>query len=195
MKISSDYRKVVAFHGHSCPGLAIGYRAAKYALAQMGRDQDEEIFAVVENNSCSVDAVQALCSCTFGKGNLLFLDRGKQVFTFFDRKNGKAFRVYVGQPSLPEQDIRLQAKLSGLKNPSRAQKLAMRRLREKRIRAILTAPDRDILKISAPRVKLQPTANIYPSINCSKCGERTMSARMVRRGGKPLCLECSRKKA
>ena len=31
-----DWRKVVEFHGHVCPGLATGYRLAKAALAALG---------------------------------------------------------------------------------------------------------------------------------------------------------------
>jgi formylmethanofuran dehydrogenase subunit E len=27
-----SYEEAVAFHGHACPGLALGYRAAEYAL-------------------------------------------------------------------------------------------------------------------------------------------------------------------
>lgn len=120
----------------------MGYRAAEYALKQFGRDKDEEIFAVVENDSCSVDAVQALCSCTFGKGNLLFLDRGKQVFTFFARRTGKGLRIYVSPPELSEADQNLQKELSAIKNPSAAQKRKLHLLREKRIHLILNAPEK-----------------------------------------------------
>ncbi len=55
--------------------------------------QDEEIVAVVENDSCAVDAVQVLTGCTFGKGNLLFKDHGKQVYTFINRNTNDAVRV------------------------------------------------------------------------------------------------------
>jgi formylmethanofuran dehydrogenase subunit E len=27
-----SYNEAVAFHGHACPGLALGYRAAEYAM-------------------------------------------------------------------------------------------------------------------------------------------------------------------
>ena len=32
------WEKCVAFHGHQCPGLAIGYRAATLALEHLGLD-------------------------------------------------------------------------------------------------------------------------------------------------------------
>lgn len=43
-----------------------------------GRDIDEEMVAIVENDSCAVDAIQVLTGCTLGKGNLIFRDYGKQ---------------------------------------------------------------------------------------------------------------------
>ena len=51
---------------------------------------DEEIVAVVETEMCAVDAIQALTGCTFGKGNLIHRDWGKNAYTFFRRSDGKA---------------------------------------------------------------------------------------------------------
>jgi formylmethanofuran dehydrogenase subunit E len=85
----------VAFHGHECPGLAIGVKACEAAAEKMGIgvSDDEEIVCVTENDACGVDAIQALLSCTFGKGNLLYRGTGKHAFSFFDRKNNKKVRV------------------------------------------------------------------------------------------------------
>jgi len=73
-----SFAAVVRFHGHLCPGLAIGYRMTRAALAALGagRAEDEDLVAVVENDACGVDAVQYLSGCTFGKGNLIFRDVG-----------------------------------------------------------------------------------------------------------------------
>ncbi|MCL0053205.1 formylmethanofuran dehydrogenase subunit E family protein [Dehalococcoidales bacterium] len=35
------------------------------------RPEDEEIVAVIENDSCMVDAIQSASGCTLGKGNLI----------------------------------------------------------------------------------------------------------------------------
>ena len=63
--------KAIKFHGHACPGVVIGVLVAKYIL-EHGNDFsiDEELVAVVENDNCSVDAIQALLGTTFGKGNV-----------------------------------------------------------------------------------------------------------------------------
>lgn len=53
---------VIAFHGHYCPGVTIGYRATLLALRELGvqRARDEELVAICENDACGVDAVQEL---------------------------------------------------------------------------------------------------------------------------------------
>lgn len=44
-------RQAAAFHGHMCPGLAIGVRAAEIALAEIGpHSEDEEVVAIVETD-------------------------------------------------------------------------------------------------------------------------------------------------
>ena len=105
--INKDFAEVVKFHGHACPGLAFGFRATRLALRELGilRAGDEELVAVVENNSCAVDAIQALAGCTFGKGNLIFKDYGKQVYTFINRNSDEAVRVAVcWEPPAEEAD-------------------------------------------------------------------------------------------
>ena len=55
-----DFKKCAEFHGHICPGLSIGYRAAKAGMEWLAenRADDEEIVAIVETDACSADAVQ-----------------------------------------------------------------------------------------------------------------------------------------
>ena len=92
---AEDLKNTIEFHGHLCPGLALGYRVAKAALRELDacRPQDEELVAIVENDSCAADAVQFITGCTFGKGNFLFRDYGKHVYTFFNRRTGKGVRI------------------------------------------------------------------------------------------------------
>ena len=70
------FEDVVKFHGHSCPGLAIGFKVAIAALEELNLEPayDEEIVCIVENDSCAVDAIQVITSYTFGKRNLIFKD-------------------------------------------------------------------------------------------------------------------------
>lgn len=89
------WQSAVLFHGHECNGLRLGYKIAQFALAKLGieRAEDEELVAIVENDSCAVDGVQVVTGCTFGKGNLIFKDYGKHSYTFYNRKTGKGIRI------------------------------------------------------------------------------------------------------
>ena len=46
--------------------------------------------ASAENDACSVDAIQVVLGCSVGKGNLLFHMRGKQAYSFYERRHAAA---------------------------------------------------------------------------------------------------------
>ena len=84
-ELESLWQKCVAFHGHGCGGLAVGFRAVLYAWELFESDstsEDEEIVCIAETDACGVDAIQALLSCTVGKGNLIFNLQGKTPSPF-----------------------------------------------------------------------------------------------------------------
>ena len=91
------WKKAVAFHGHECGGLTIGYKASLYVMELLGVDfcHNEGLVCIAENDACGVDAIQALLGCSVGKGNLLFHMRGKQAYSFYDRKSGKSVRLVL----------------------------------------------------------------------------------------------------
>ena len=101
------YKKCVDFHGHSCGGLLLGFRAALCAMERFTITEpspDEEIVCVAENDACGIDAVQALLGCTAGKGNLILRLHGKQAFTFFDRKSGDSFRIVLKEKEFASKE-------------------------------------------------------------------------------------------
>ena len=178
MDIPEDLRRTSEFHGHLCPGLAIGYRASQAAMDKMGiaRAYDEELVCVVENDSCSVDAVQFLTGCTFGKGNLVFRDHGKQVFTFASRQRpGKAVRVSLKAGAIPPPG-------EGV-DPARRREEALRRL--------LESPTGELFFVDEVDFDLPQEASIHASVLCDNCGEPTMETRVVERDGRRLCVPCS----
>jgi formylmethanofuran dehydrogenase subunit E len=176
------YEDVVQFHGHSCPGLAIGYRmtlaaltaleAATAALAALraARASDEELVAIGENDACGVDAVQLVAGCSFGKGNLIFRDYGKHVYTFFSRTTGRGVRVLGHRRGMPE----------GLEDD-----------REGRIRWILTAPEADVVSCQEATVDEPPTARVFHSVPCAACGEPVMETRLREVNGRFFCIPCA----
>ena len=59
--------------------------------------------SIVENDSCSVDAIQVVTGCTMGKGNLIFKDYGKHVYTFINRDSWDVLRLSLNK-SIDEID-------------------------------------------------------------------------------------------
>ncbi len=174
--LPADLQRAIDFHGHLCPGLAIGYRAALAAARALGlsRSADEELVAVVENDSCSVDAFQVLLSTTFGKGNLKWLDHGKQVFTVTDRRQNRAVRVaFVGD--------HLRAKRADGSTD-----------RDNFLAALLQSSESAILKVEEVPPAPPDLARIEPSLTCARCGEGVQESRSVKAGGRVFCRPCAR---
>ena len=163
------YAEIVKFHGHTCPGLAIGYRMSVAALdaLQSIRAEDEELVAIVENDACGVDALQCLSGCTFGKGNLKFLDYGKQAYTFYSRASGSGVRVLYHGAGVAQE---------------------LRGDRPARIARILSAEDAELLTITKVEIPEPEPARIMQSRPCSACGERVMMSRLLSIAGKSLCI-------
>lgn len=184
--------EVVKFHGHVCPGLALGYRVSAFALKELGKKaSDEDIVAIVENNSCAVDAVQVMTGCTFGKGNLIFKDYGKQVYTFIKRPSGKAIRISIDWTPPPETEKEKEMWRRYMKGErSNAVLKAVHLRKTNKIESILKTSDKDLFKIKHVEMPLPDEAKIYPSLRCEKCGEKTMEPRLRVKNGKMVCMPC-----
>ena len=185
--------KSVAFHGHMCPGLAIGMRAAEVALRDMGpHAQDEEVEAVVETDMCGVDAIQFLTGCTFGKGNLIHLDYGKNAFTFYRRSDGKGIRIVsrpdaFGEPD-PEWEV-LRDRL-GDEDLTPEERQRFWELHAAHSRQILKIPLDELFELKKPQGKIPRHARVMDSVACESCSEQVMETRTRRFEGKTLCIPC-----
>ena len=184
--------KTTNFHGHWCPGLAIGIRAAEWALKEMGRTPDEEIVAVVETDMCAVDAVQYLTGCTFGKGNLIHRDYGKNAFTFYRRHDGKAARLVVRQTAYGNRGSdmgKLHKKMleQGL---TKEEEEAWHEARAEASKRIMDSALTDLFEIKEPLGPVPRKARIMSSMVCESCGESVMESRVRHFGGQVLCIPC-----
>ena len=184
--------EVVEFHGHICPGLVLGYRVAQLALKELGeRAEDEELVAIVENNSCAVDAVQVLTGCTFGKGNLIFRDFGKQVYTFIKRPTGEGLRISIIWESPPEKEEEKKMWERYMRGDHSDEVLkAVHGRKSRKIDAIMHVSDEQLFRLTKGKFDLPEEAEIYPSIRCSVCGEKVMEPRARIKDSKIVCIPC-----
>ena len=190
----AKWDNVVKFHGHSCMGLAMGFRVSLAALKKLGgsRDTDEELVAIVENDSCAVDAIQYVTGCTMGKGNLFFRDYGKPVYTFCQRKDGKAIRLVVkglDENKYPELSALREKVSSGEAAEEEKQKYDQKA--QEALQAFLNDPLESIMDIEEVEIDLPEKARIFKSINCALCGEKVMEPRARVKDNQAVCIPCA----
>ena len=163
----NNWEKCVAFHGHSCGGLCIGYRAAEYAMALLHIDfsDNEQVVCISENDACGVDAIQVMLGCSIGKGNLLFHMTGKQAFSFYNRATGESIRLV------------LRPKPTGM-TP------------EESSRYYFDHSPQELFDVKETVIPLPVKARIFDSYNCECCGEKTGANWIRLVNGKKLCLDC-----
>ena len=158
----------VAFHGHACGGLTIGYKAAVYAMELLGltRAEDEAVVCITENDACGVDAIQVILGCTVGKGNLLFHLRGKQAFSFYERNSGRSVRLVLNPtPDFPDK--------------------------ERKFRYLQDTPAAALFDKKETVLSLPERARLFVSKPCSCCGELTAESMLRLENGQLVCLDCS----
>lgn len=170
------WEKSVAFHGHVCGGLTIGYKAALYAIELLDLklggggnagclSTDEQIVCIAENDACGVDAIQVILGCSIGKGNLLFHMRGKQAFSFYNRKNGQSVR------------LSLKPRPEGI---TRAMSMNY-------YQGLEPAEMFDVMPV---KIQIPMKAKMFESYDCECCGESTGANWIRIMNGKKVCQDC-----
>ena len=161
------WQDCVAFHGHECGGLTIGYKASLYAidLLKLEFSSDEQVVCIAENDACGIDAVQVMLGCSIGKGNLLFHMCGKQAFSFYNRKTGKSVRLV------------LKPKPVGM-------------TREESFSYYQGCRPEEMFEVKKATIRLPEKARLFDSYTCDCCGETTGANWIRLSSGKKLCLDC-----
>lgn len=161
------WQDCVAFHGHECGGLTIGYKASLYAaqLLNLEFSDDEQVVCITENDACGVDAIQVMLGCSIGKGNLLFHMLGKQAFSFYNRKTGKTVRLV------------LKPKPEGM---SKAESFAYYQ----------SCKPEEMFEIKETTITIPEKARLFDSYTCDCCGEVTGANWIRLASEKKLCLDC-----
>ncbi len=195
---NGDFARCVQFHGHTCPGLAIGFQAAMILMKRLDvrRAPDEELVAVVETDACGADAIQVMTGCTFGKGNFIFKNYGKHAFSLMDRKKRKGVRVSLRPDAFesgPEY-LSLSKKVQS-DDASAEETERFRRLQQDRVKEILEADSESLFKIEEISADIPAKARIMESGICDLCGELTRADLLRKMNGKKACIPCAERRA
>lgn len=191
----STIEQIISFHGHSCPGLAIGIRAAEYALQELSAPEAGNLVCITETDMCGVDAIQFLTGCTLGKGNLLIRDYGKMAFSFYDRKTGKGIRLVFNRKARGDMDsaLRIMTEKSMQGSLTESEQAKMHALRQEMKQQVMDLPLADLFQLQYLTDSPPRSARVLQSIACETCGEDVMESRTRRFSGKMLCIPCFQK--
>ena len=190
----SDFARCVQFHGHTCPGLAIGFQAARILMKRLDvrKAPDEEMVAIVETDACGADAIQVMTGCTFGKGNFIFKNYGKHAFSLMDRGKGKGIRVcllpdvFKSDPEYFSLSKKVQSDEASAEETER-----FRQLQQERVQKILEADPESLFKIEETSADLPAKARIMESEICDICGEPTKCDLLHKINSKKICIPCA----
>ncbi len=157
----------VAFHGHECGGLTIGYKASLYAAALLKLEfsSDEQVVCISENDACGIDAIQVMLGCSAGKGNLLFHIRGKSAYSFYNRKTGTSVRLVLK----PGPD--------GM-------------TKEESFAYYQSLDPAEMFEEKETTIPLPEKAQLFDSFVCDCCGESTGEPWLRQVGERKMCLDC-----
>lgn len=139
-----------------------------------------------------MDAIQSLTGCTYGKGNLIHLDYGKNAFTFIRRSDSKAIRIAVRPDAWGERNPEQQALFEKVRSgqataEERAQQQALHRARSQ---AILERPLEELFGVQPVEPVVPARARIHDSMTCAGCGESVMETRTRTFRGESYCIPC-----
>lgn len=181
--------RAVELHGDLCPGLATGIQVSELALRVFGRHgPDNRLIAVVENETCAIDAIQVMVGCTTGNRNLLHRDWGKIGYSFFQPADGRAIRISGAPPwKSSYQALRSRVLVGDAGAADRAE------LKEHSIaeaRRILEFAPEDLFTIEELHAAMPATPRVDPWDTCAECGEAMMETHSRRLEGHELCIPC-----
>jgi len=191
MLVEMRLKQIADFHGHLCPDLVMGYRAAQYALSRLEvKLALPKLRVVVENNTSAVDAIQVLTGCTPGNQRLSIRDEGKHVYTFhIDDQHGLCLTLAPAGQDVPADFLSIEQKIQAGR-ASLEETAFYQYLLDWRVSHLLKLPiealfDMRWVEIAWPESPL--TSAIW---KCDGCGEPLIGSHLVNLHGRRLCQRC-----
>lgn len=192
MLVDMKLKRIADFHGHLCPELVIGYRAARYAQQRLLLDlvDTSDLRVIAENTTSAVDAIQQVTGCTFGNGRLVALDYGKHAYTFLPG-DGTGLRLALKEAGLPSAPfIDLEARLQGSQVTLR-DTAAYQASLDERIATLLRLSDETLFDSGPALAEWLPAAPGSALIPCPRCGELVAPTHRVETSAGALCRPCA----
>ncbi len=186
------------FHGHKCPAMPLGLRAAAAAMNALGveRSRDKELLLISETGDdhaagCFVDGLMAVTGCTFGKGNIRKTAIGKMAFTLVDTVGKKAVRVQLKPEFFGKM---LQSPFVQQRRQGVLPQDIPADITDPLVDGVMKRPEEEFLDISPVfDFPFEKGKGHFDTDLCDSCGERVFTHKLQQVGGRKLCIPCSEK--
>jgi formylmethanofuran dehydrogenase subunit E len=196
MLANVSLKRVIDFHGHICPELAIGGKFCEFVQKQVksGSIPETGLSVVSENTTSALDAIQVLLGITIGNQRLLVLDYGKHTYSLLCRDRDLGWKLRMKPQVYGDEDryaaiegkiLDDQATLDDL--------LDFQRLLDTRIEHILGLTPEELFYIENIESAACPREISGAYCTCSLCCELVLTSRSVENGGSLYCLPCFKK--
>ena len=199
MLANSALKRVVDFHGHVCPELALGSKFCEFVQHLLDENvlDDDSFTVLAENSTSALDAIQILLGVTVGNQRLMVMDYGKHNYTLYCRHKdeGWSFRMKAMKFGDEEDYHRLENKI--ISNDAFLDDIVtFQKLIDERVHRIFALSPEELFILEPTRCGRQlsnESTSLYTV--CAKCGQQVLAVRCIERQDRVLCLPCFQKEA
>jgi len=193
MLVDMTVKRVVDFHGHLCPELAIGMKACEYARRLLFKDEEPlgRISVLAENCTSALDAFQVLLGVTLGNQCLKVLDFGKHNYTFSVGNTEEGFTLRLKGFSygdeleyeiLEEKIVHNQISLDEV--------VKFQELLDGRVLKLLSSRPEDVFDLVNADQNILTMETPAAYLSCAGCGQQVLKEHAVEFRGRLYCAPC-----
>jgi formylmethanofuran dehydrogenase subunit E len=186
------------FHGHKCPAMPLGLRAAVAAMNVLGveRARDKELHIISETGKghaagCFLDGIMVATGCTYGKSNIEKLYYNKMAFTLIDVQGEKSVRVSLKLEFFAQmlKSPFVEQRKQGVPPQDIAPEVA-----DPLVEKVMSMPEEMFLDIGPiTSCEFSRKAGVFNAEPCSQCGEMVFVDKLLDTGGGRICRGCEDK--
>lgn len=199
MLANSTLKRVVDFHGHVCPELAMGSKFCNFVQRLLDdNDLPDSSFSVLaENTTSALDAIQVLLGVTVGNQRLMVMDYGKHNYTVYSQTKEESWSFRMKAMNFGDEEVFQQLEGKIINNEALLEDVvSYQKLIDKRVQRIFALSPEELFSLeTAQRAQQQSRESTSLYTICARCGQQVIANRTIERQGKVLCLPCFKKEA
>lgn len=196
MLFNVSLKRVVDFHGHICPELALGGKFCEFVQSLLEKETvaNTDLSIISENTTSALDAIQVLLGVTVGNQRLMVLDYGKHNYTLFSRQHHRGWKLRLKSIYYGDEETYLGLENKIMHNEAMLEDMVrFKQLLDSRVRFILELPPEELFAIEEVDANARPQESASVYLTCSVCGEQVLASRSVESRNSIFCLPCFQK--